>query len=340
MYGIEFELKMTQGRGHVLRRKTPTVIKILLLPIIIPIVCVLIWGQCLRALFSSRPVRNNSRSRNFIAEVEHARADLAERELLSEAPPMLPVIRKRALTIPLPPIPIARQLWQKAPETYDQSQSSFFRRLPPEVREQIYRICLVPDQRSLHIFRRTDKRLGHYFCTNENGMHRLPQLFKWEFYKEPYGGTGAWRKEMNIRSEESSSLLSLIKTCRRAYTEAVHTLYAANVFCLQDHRTLQYFRLTVLPQSLLDIKKIQLPWIYVHAGFPGSIAQLNMVLQMLNSRFPSLKEIRLLHETILANGVTPRSFYEEAENLIAQTGQKTLAKIIVDAIGATRGDSV
>lgn len=130
-----------------------------------------------------------------------------------EAPSPLPAVRKRSLTLPLRPK--EARFWEREREqkTAEQLQSSFFGRFPLEIRELIYKYYLAPDERCLHVFRRTDKRLGHYRCTGRQGSHPVMPLRDWG-----YGlwFTGALQKYEDIHPLVSSTLLPLLKTCRKA----------------------------------------------------------------------------------------------------------------------------
>ena len=188
----------------------------IILPVYLPVVCLLFGGKCLWSQVSGKPLAaycgNGSRS----AQQEYAKQQEVRREekvLLKEAPPPLPDVRKRSLTLPLPAS--KTRFWQKAPMTVDQLQSPLFGRFPFEVRKLIYKFYLVPDDHCLHIFRRKDKRLAHYLCTSEHGSHYYMPLQDWGYKQSSC--TRAWQKDGQIHPEFSSNLLPLLKTCRRAY---------------------------------------------------------------------------------------------------------------------------
>ncbi|KAL8725490.1 MAG: hypothetical protein Q9166_007310 [cf. Caloplaca sp. 2 TL-2023] len=213
----------------------------------------------------------------------------AQKSFNKEAPQSLPVIRKRALTIPL--AKGNTHFWERKQKTSDQLQSLFFGRLPLEVRDLVYRFYLTPDGLPLHLFRRTDKRLGHCFCTFGPESHsHMPQV-EWGY--QDLSRTRAWRVYDNPRPPYSNHLLPLLKTCRRAYSEGLPILYTSNTFCFQDITTLRYFAGTVLPQRLRQINAIQLPWMKTYLGFHHPNGELSQVLEALD-QMTDLQEIHVV----------------------------------------------
>lgn len=132
--------------------------------------------------------------------------------LKKEAPRPLPPKRKRALTLPLSRraiIGLTRQ------GTIAQVDAIFFQRLPLEIREMIYSCALTSSTHVLHIFRRADRRLGHYRC---NSKLEVPTSYKQ--YQASRGlsvhqsATGAWVTASPCRNAASGPL-SLLLTCRK-----------------------------------------------------------------------------------------------------------------------------
>ncbi|KAL8787657.1 MAG: hypothetical protein Q9213_002088 [Squamulea squamosa] len=249
-------------------------------------------GQCLWSLCSGRPTgvycgTGRETARRKYAEKQQQKKD--QKLWNNEAPRELPAVRKRALTIPLPSENLS--FWKREQQTLDQLQSPLFGRLPLEVRELIFKYYLTPDGQPMHIFRRTDKRLGHCFCTFEPGSHSHYPSFNWG-YGHP-SRTQAWQKISSGRPEFSNNILPLLKSCRRAYSEAVPILYASNIFCFQDIAALRYFVRTVLPHRLSQVTAIQLPWMKSYLGFPHPNGQLTQVWQALE-QLPSLRKIYIV----------------------------------------------
>lgn len=195
-------------------RRTPEIVKVLLLPIIN------FGGGLLRSVWSwsQRPVTShhpNSAMEDQFYPFRKQMQEAAE-ALPNEAPRPLPAVRKRALTLPLsqPQSHFSGYFWERRQETADQLQSSLFGRFPLEVRELVYKHYLAPPQRCVHVFRRPDRRLAHYFCTGGHESHSHMPLRKWGY--DQITCTRAWRKDDKRLPLASSTLLPLLKTCRRA----------------------------------------------------------------------------------------------------------------------------
>lgn len=180
-------------------------IDILLMPCYIPIaciVCVFLGGRCFWKMCTAKPTTDAERQ-----------LYMRDQKLFrKETPPSLPAVRKRALTIPLQPKGTA--IWKQKQKTLDQLQSPLFGQLPLEVRELIYTFYLTPDERPLHIFRRTDRRLGHCICTSGPDSHSHMPRKDWG-YDHP-SRTRAWQRDMNPKPTKTNNLLPLLKSCRRA----------------------------------------------------------------------------------------------------------------------------
>ncbi len=198
------------------RHNRVKLVDIVLIPCYIPvacIVCVVLGTQCLWSVCSGRPVGYFGDG-NQSALCEHAEQQLRKKDeqlLRKEAPRKLPAVRKRALSIPLPPSDTP--FWRQKQKTVDQLQSPLFGRLPLEVRHLIFNYYLTPDGQPMHIFRRTDKRLGHCFCTFGPESHSHYPKSDWG-YDNP-SRTRAWKKNKSDKPVYSSNLLPLLKTCRR-----------------------------------------------------------------------------------------------------------------------------
>lgn len=209
------KLDVALDQGQKRRREVPQDFKILLLPILIPFVCLYVSGQYLWSQCTRRLIPGFCGNGYASAKREDANKKLAQREakeLRKEAPTPLPAVRNRSLTLPL--ARARTRLWRRKRETADQLQSSLFGRFPLEVRELIYKYYLIPDRRCVHIFRRTDRRLGHYLCTGGHGSHFHMPLRPWGY--DQISSTRAWQKDQRIQPSFSSNLLPLMKTCRRA----------------------------------------------------------------------------------------------------------------------------
>lgn len=204
----------SQTRDHRTRVK---LIDIVLIPCYIPIACVVclgIGGQCLWSLISGKPIPGYCGTGSASARRDHDERRLRKKDLQvleKEKPRELPRVRKRALSIPLPTT--ETPFWRKGQETCDQLQSTFFGQLPLEIRELIYKFYLTPDGDPMHVFRRTDRRLGHYLCTFGPESHSHYPKVEWG-YGNP-SQTRAWKRTTDEKPQFSNNLLPLLKTCRR-----------------------------------------------------------------------------------------------------------------------------
>ena len=172
----------------------------------------------------SRPGRDKARvpcrTQNNPAATDRAMSQ----PFVEEIPDFLPV-RQRALTPPLTKAATIFPSENSGQRTDNQLQSELFACIPVEVRQMIFRYVLS-SYLHLHIFRRTDKRLGHYkchsthrhitdvvirrsigteagFCTDLGSSHRA------------VSPSGAW-KPGTRKDDQLMELLSLLMICRKA----------------------------------------------------------------------------------------------------------------------------
>ncbi|KAL8853686.1 MAG: hypothetical protein Q9221_001497 [Calogaya cf. arnoldii] len=236
------------------------------------------------------------------ARMQATRRKKTKEAFQNEAPAPLPP-RKRALTSPLPPSPAGfgrlKGIQQIAA---DQAQSILFNRLPPELREMVYEFALS-DFAHIHLFRRQDYRLGHYKC---HSVHRpKSQLLQPGIYnagelkgcKYPaVTCTNAWIPG-RWQDSEITELLPLLKTCRRVYSEAINVLYARNLFCFPDIRTISTFTKTTLSHRLSLIKAIEMePSVTIRVGDTVSNSETEAVIELtdlLNAFMPGVQELRV-----------------------------------------------
>ncbi|KAL8789321.1 MAG: hypothetical protein Q9213_001244 [Squamulea squamosa] len=205
---------------------------VVLITVISPIICIYgIWlvstGQSLKSCGTTR--------------MQHARRKAEKRILRQEAPTPLS-LRKRALTLPLPVESPAFLSKKVIRSTKDQLQSAFFGRLPLEIREMIYRYALC-NFVHIHIYRRQDKRLGHYKCRS---VHRPESHVLNPEYQAGQGcgypsvtSTGAWIPG-RWQDGDITELLPLLKTCRRLYFTPPG-IYTPKCFLPERHQDCRTF---------------------------------------------------------------------------------------------------
>ena len=192
------------------QKALPEALAVLLFSLIFPFVCIGGTVYCgfivIRQQITGEPVPGFCGTGNRSARREWRIGKL----LKKEAPRPLPSRRKRALTLPLSRraiVGLARQ------GTNAQIEAIFFQRLPPEIREIVYSYALTSSTHVLHIFRRADRRLGHY-------RRRLEVPISYKEYQASRGlsthqsATGAWVTATPC-GDTASGLLPLLLTCRR-----------------------------------------------------------------------------------------------------------------------------
>jgi len=177
------------------------------------------------------------------------------------------VVRKRALTIPLPSksdLDLATEKQIPPPEiqkTLPQMQSRLLA-LPLELREMIYKYVLGDNV--LHIIHKENK-LGHLRCKAKTAVD-CPK--RW--YGEGPCSQSCWGvvDSSNIWMPVGDSLhhwsdgdiLPFLQTCRQVYSEAVPILYSTNTFSFIDLDCFRYLSATILPSRFQAIKKLEIEW--------------------------------------------------------------------------------
>ena len=158
---------------------------------------------------------------DFRPRLREVRRHRATEKAVENGTPKPVAQRKRSLTLPLPignenHVPSKmRHTIEKTQVTKDQSQSTLFGRIPFEIREMIYQHALA-NSMHVHIFRRTDRRLGCYQCYSKHRKaHDLMKVLPGVDHPErSVTSAGAWIPG-RCDDEESNRLLPLLKTCRR-----------------------------------------------------------------------------------------------------------------------------
>lgn len=90
------------------------------------------------------------------------------------------------------------------------------------------------------------------------------------------------------------NLLSLLRTCRMVYTDAIPILYGGNVFDINHVDTFLYLKRSVLPQRLNQIRRVNLTWEFkYYTGFgkvPYNLETWREVCEVL-AGFGALQEV-------------------------------------------------
>lgn len=168
--------------------------------------CLCCWG-CLRYKYDGKPMPMYCGNASSSAMAHWER----QKVLKNESPKLLPKVRKRALTIP--DVPLGGSYRRRIKATNSQLQSTLFGKFPLEIRERMYMYTLASAEH-VHIYRRADRRLGHYGCSGKH--HQLcPPGLSWGYDQTL---SGAWDVSRNP-NRERDDLLSILMTCRRAYVD-------------------------------------------------------------------------------------------------------------------------
>lgn len=171
-------------------------------------------------------------------------------------PPPLPLPRVRALTLPL------RRFFRSdgLQLTNVQNQSSFFTKLPLEIRLQIYQYMLG-NGGPIHILRK-HRKLAHRLC-RAYGTNPPKTCVEAECWGARYTtgrmvqnlGIPLWREVGDVADR---GLLDPVLTCRRLYSESISILYSHNTFDFDQRESLYSLSITILPDRFNMIRSIQL----------------------------------------------------------------------------------
>ena len=159
--------------------------------------------RCLESHYTGKPMAGYCGTGHRSAKREWKK----QKTIKKEAPVPLPAVRKRALTIP--DVSPKSSLLKRRKATSSQLQSNFFGRLPLEIRNTIY-VYTLAGSNSVQIYRRADRRLGHFICEKQDG-EECPTGLAWSHDQT---SSGAWEVRGKV-DRDRDDLLSLLMTCRR-----------------------------------------------------------------------------------------------------------------------------
>ncbi|EUC34702.1 hypothetical protein COCCADRAFT_92834 [Bipolaris zeicola 26-R-13] len=159
----------------------------------------------------------------------------------AQAPkPMVPCPRRRALSITSTSL-------QQHQRTFPQNRSAFMTKLPLEIRRIIYEKALgeVPIHLSL-----VNGQLNARRCATR--------------------GCACYLQSLSVKHRLHAAL-SLLRTCRRIYSEAIEYLYSSNKFFIstdmEDYPTMGYLPYFIQPQRMNQITNLRIDWDLDRHGF-------------------------------------------------------------------------
>jgi hypothetical protein len=130
-------------------------------------------------------------------------------------------------------------------KTHPQGQSIFFAKLPIEIRKMIYEL-VMGEEETVHLTLAVKKKFGHFLCDENQAADEECGC------RVLVGGREGRRLDR--------SMLAMLKSCRRLYSEAIVDLYRPHTFSLLHITHLLYLP-SRLPGPRLDqIRTIRLRW--------------------------------------------------------------------------------
>ncbi|KAH3951442.1 hypothetical protein HBI56_083570 [Parastagonospora nodorum] len=128
--------------------------------------------------------------------------------------------------------------------TLVQGQSMFFARLPIEIRKMVYEY--VMGAQAVHLTMGSKRRYKHFVCEDGDSRRRDCNC------RVLVGGKDSGRLE--------GASVSLLRTCRRVYSEAVSHLYRPHTFSLLHITHLLYLPTRLPQQRMNSIRTLRLRW--------------------------------------------------------------------------------
>jgi hypothetical protein len=128
-------------------------------------------------------------------------------------------------------------------------------KLPLEIREQIFGLVLGIDSNTTFHFISRVNGVGHVKCPREP---QHPHLSDCHCSATIHNATYLSPEAVRRQTKLSNIDLALLQTCRRAYREGIHFLYARPTFDFPHPETLTWLARTVPPQRLSAVTKLHI----------------------------------------------------------------------------------
>ncbi|PGH15023.1 hypothetical protein AJ79_02705 [Helicocarpus griseus UAMH5409] len=262
---------------------------------------------------------------------DHTQAKCHRNSMIRASVPALPKRRRRELSPPpserrssrnplIPMQPMRYGLGHRERTMEDQMSSLIFK-LSPEMRQMVYRevlgdhdIAIVrmerhrgPDGK----YKVQPGRLGHLKYKKGIGQHGCIKKPTW--LGKYLGRAGIRPDPLNPEFESymrGGELLSLLKSCRRIYSEAMDLLYSSNTFHFCHPKDLLALSSAILPQRMNSITSIHLHFFpFYDTGLPEP--RLSAVVGAMKH----LKQLEISHTQNLPERYWS-NFYNQSEDYL------------------------
>lgn len=170
------------------------------------------------------------------------------------------VYEERIAALPPLPDPSRRPITLECRPTVSPAVP-FLSRLPIEIRQKIYHLLL--GGRLIHVLLNPDK-LAHHQCTADTHADQerrcLPNIRQ----------STIPRRHVLPPSQIS---ISLLRTCRQVYAEALYIVYSTNIFDFDDLSVFNHLAASIPSVGLASIKTIHLLWFSPRPQFLGAFTE-------------------------------------------------------------------
>ncbi|KAL3489982.1 hypothetical protein BJX62DRAFT_144650 [Aspergillus germanicus] len=170
---------------------------------------------------------------NGVYYIFHPRRFITMRRLRGGSPPVTLAQSKKSRTL-------------SARQSQSQQQSLFFK-LPPELRQMVYREVLIA-RTPIHV-RRTHRRLCSTPCRGIPHRQNCAQRM---------AADGTVARRLQDEAPHRNKIIPLLRTCRGIYFEAADLIYTVNTLFFEDLATLAAFPQCVTTDRLSSIQRVRL----------------------------------------------------------------------------------
>lgn len=200
-------------------------------------------------------------------------------------------LKRRKANLPKALSPKRKEISFSHNQTTNQ-RSPLLSNLPLELRQKIYTYALR--NHLIHILL-TPSKIAHISCARSTPT---------DFARDCYPPARHRIIPHNVSLPPSDISITLLRTCRQIYAEALPILYSSNTFDIDDLSTFNFLAGNIPPTGLAAIKLLQLHWDSGHlpledwmaasaTSAPYDDATYLLFWHTLATRMPALKELRM-----------------------------------------------